>query len=185
MNQDNTNPIKQQVYYIRTGKFYEYSSDFKRIVWFFTKSNSEDRIYLIYYKGDHTKFHEVVHGNRKINLERKYTATDKSLLSKIRDTSKTPLNLYRSMLQDESEKLYEKGENFDKIYEKSHLPKSSDQIKDRLKYSRQKERISKDEIYSLYQIVLNIPEFILKFEILPEKLIICGKFKNQIKYENI
>lgn len=175
MNQDKKNPIKRQNYYIRIGYNHEYSTLFKRQVYYFIKKPSVDRIYLIYYQGDNTVFRDLLHKNRREDLNRKYTTTDKKILEKIRDTSKTPMNTYRKLLHEESKKLSEKGKNFERIYEKTHLPKDCQQVKNRLKYLRNKEKISNDELYSVYQIGNNIQNFIHKFEILPEISIICGE----------
>lgn len=176
MNQDEENPIKRQNYYIRIGQNQKYSTLFKRYVYYFIKKPPVDRVYLIYYQGDASVYSDLLHANRKVNLNRKYTTTDRKIMQNIRDTTKPPMNTYRKLLHEESKNLKDKGENFEKIYEKTHLPKDCQQVKNRLKYLRKKERISNDELYSVYQIGSNIQNYIHKFEILPEISIICGEY---------
>jgi hypothetical protein len=66
-------------------------------------------------------------------------------------------------------------------YESSEIPRDVKQIGNKLYNEWKKNKISRDFIYNLYEIGVNLDPFVLELKLLPELQIIFGKiFKNII-----
>ncbi len=60
-------------------------------------------------------------------------------------------------------------------YESSEIPRDVKQIENKLYNERKKNKISRDFIYNLYEIGVNLDPFVLELKLLPELQIIFGK----------
>jgi hypothetical protein len=60
------------------------------------------------------------------------------------------------------------GENFTSAYERTNLPRDKKQIENKLYNLRKEQKISRDYIYNLYEIAMNLDPFIIEMKLLPE-----------------
>ena len=166
--------IEKKRYYINLGQSGKsYDTRFTRIIYYLSKIRPEERVYLIVYKGDESI------GESRMNLKtgKPHIATHKKILSALRGTTKnTPQNIYAETLSKANLEMKEKGVESKDEYQRCYFPKNPEQIKNKLKYERSKERISKDFIFNVYELSLTLKDYIIQMKLIPEIQIIFSKF---------
>jgi hypothetical protein len=172
--QKNNPSIKRHRYYSRNAGGV-YNAKFQRYVYYCMNQDIEDRIYLIVYVGDEKTFIDAPHGNRKHDKERNFIKTNKALLNSLKGSDAFPHTLYKQKISEQNSKLQSIEENLSLAYESSEIPRDVKQIENKLYNERKKNKISRDYIYNLYEIGVNLDPFVLELKLLPELQIIFGK----------
>ncbi len=173
---DEENQIKRQRFYSKPFGDERSNKDFSRFVYYSLNQKLEERIYLISYLGNEKVYIDGPHKNRKHDMERNFTSSNMNLLSSITDTNIQPNVLYKKKLAEENLKLREMGENFTHAYERIDLPRDKKQMENKLYNLRKEKKISRDFIYNLYEIGINLEPFILEMKLIPELEVIMSNF---------
>ena len=160
--------IKRQKYYATSNTSRSYNTKFSRVVYFSIEKEIKDRVYLIAYLGDEKTYTDVSHGNRKFHKERIHFQTEPLLLSSIELINKTPSVIYKEKICEQTAKLEKLGDNYASAYERLLLPKDTKQISNKLYALRKTEKLSKDSIYNIYEIAMNLEPFVFEFKLIPE-----------------
>ncbi len=166
--------VKRQKYYaVNYGEKY-LNTNFKRYVYFENDKSIHDRIYLIAYIGNHKSYKEGPHGNRKHNKNREFIPSHPDVLKTIEKTNFSAKNLYMQKITEQNSNLVKIGKDHLLAYEQTHLPRDTKQMENKLYNLRIKEKISRDDIFNLYEIGINLETFIKELKLLPELQVISG-----------
>ena len=164
------NIVKIRYYLRKPGETKAKDGRFCRIVYYDTKVEPKNRVYLIYYYGD-----ESVYVQKK-EPGKTTTRTQPKIIEEIKERSKEkPQILYSDLLAKSNKKLINDNLISSELHRDTYSPRNLKQIRDIQHNERKKEKISKDFIYNAYELGLVLDDFIIKFELLPELLIIFGK----------
>jgi hypothetical protein len=176
---DEENQINKHRFYSKPYGDDRSNKEFLRFIYYSVKQKPEERLYLISYVGNEKVYKDGPHKNRKYDLERNFTSSNSDLLSSITDTNIQPNVLYKKKLAEENLKLREMGEDFTLAYERTNLPRDKKQMENKLYSLRKEKKISRDFIYNLYEIGINLEPFILEMKLLPElEVIMSNYFEN-------
>ena len=137
--------------------------------------NLSRRIYLIVYLGNHNVANQIL-SNPSALISK--TANIKSHPKVIEDIKKhddvKPQKLYMITQAKFNKELLEKGIHSD-IHQDIYAPKNLNQIKQIQHNEREKQKISKDQVFNAYEIGLTLQPFVFDFQLIPELLIIFSK----------
>ena len=128
----NKEGIEKKRYYIsHEGGRRQIDAGFSRIIYYIEKIPIQNRIYLIYYKGD-----EKIGLRENVKTGKPHVATHKKILASLRGMSKeAPQNIYTKKLYEANYEMKEKGISGVE-YEKCYFSKNPRQIQNKISYEK-------------------------------------------------
>nr|XP_034316005.1 uncharacterized protein LOC117685662 [Crassostrea gigas] len=117
---------------------------------------------LVSYHGDDKVYVRLPHGNRKAN-EEEYLRTTKTVLNELKKTRSKPMTVYRNL----SSKPNIEGDHHGILN-----PRNLRQVINHQALSREKGKLSKDDIYNLIQLAHHLDGFVAEITVYPDLLTI-------------
>lgn len=168
------NQIRRHRYYAYDAEKKSSNTKFIRYVYYLMNVETTERLYILAYLGNEKTYIDGPHGNQKYHLQRKFITSDKSVLQAITDSSESPSVQYKRLISEQTSKLKEKGDEFPPAYERTHVVRNTMQVYNKIKNLKSEKIISRDHIYNLYEIGINLEPFIKEYKLIPEIAIIFG-----------
>lgn len=130
------------------------SNKFRRVAIFLA---SNPKRVMVTYQGDEKMYVPLPHGNSKNSTE--YVRTAKSLLKEMKSTQAKPMTVYRKLSSNPN------------ISGEHHVvlnPRNPQQVRNHQRLTRDKGKLSKDDIYNLVQLAHHLDGFVEEITIYPD-----------------
>ena len=134
------------------------SNMFKRVAY---SIPSNPKRVLVMYHGDEKIYTPLPHGNSKTDQE--YIRSSKSVLQELKKTKDKPMKVYRKLTSNPNIS----GEHHSVLN-----PRNLQQVKNHQRLTREKGKLSKDDIYNLVQLAYHLDGFVSEITVYPDLLTI-------------
>lgn len=128
--------------------------------------DTDRRLVLIHYFGDHATATNFPHGNCKQKEGcRPYVRTCSSVFEKAKEIADTPSNVYKKMVAESDCMSH---------HQPVLVPRNVKQVKNIQAKIREKFRLTHDALYNVHELAYDLGDFVSKIITYPNLIVVCG-----------